>query len=224
MPTSSSSAPSSLCDATWVERIAYDVFTGREKTVTPWGKVFGGQVLAQSLVATQHTVDRAFQIHSLTGYFLLAGESGVEIRFEVERVRDGRSFATRCVKAKQQNRVIFQLMASFQRPEPGVESQINFALGGFSTIADVPTPEQLLAKGQLPEPTTSADLHGSTASLLVAEETPTHCSALLTPTPFECVPLANPNSNRRNPTGACGGVDTNGGWIRRAATLLWWRG
>lgn len=110
--------PTSLQQALRLQRIALcDVFTGSEVNKTPWGRVFGGQILAQSLVAAQHTVDPSLEVHSLTGYFLLAGESGVELLFEVDRVRDGRSFATRVVKAVQRNKAIFLMTCSFHISE-----------------------------------------------------------------------------------------------------------
>lgn len=85
-----------------------------------WRRVFGGQALAQSLVAAQRTVpDRS--AHSLHAYFLLAGDPKEPIRFEVERVRDGKSFATRRVIARQKGEAIFVLAASFHIAEPGPE-------------------------------------------------------------------------------------------------------
>ena len=100
--------PSSLFDTLKLQRQALcDVFTGQEEGRTPWGRqpplvtyhpltytmfvnrVFGGQVFAQSLVAAQTTIEGDMRVHSCQGYFLLAGESGVELLFEVERVRDG---------------------------------------------------------------------------------------------------------------------------------------
>ena len=83
-----------------------------------WRRVFGGQALAQSLVAAQRTVpDRA--VHSLHAYFLLAGDPIEPIRFDVERLRDGKSFSTRRVVARQRGEAIFVLSASFQIDEPG---------------------------------------------------------------------------------------------------------
>jgi len=85
-----------------------------------WRRLFGGQALAQSLVAAQRTIpDRI--AHSLHAYFLLAGDPKEPIRFDVERLRDGRSFATRRVVAKQRGEAIFVLSASFQVDEPGPE-------------------------------------------------------------------------------------------------------
>ena len=85
-----------------------------------WRRVFGGQVLAQALVAASRTVeDRA--PHSLHAYFLLGGDPRQPIVYEVERVRDGRSFTTRRVVARQRGAAIFVSTISFQRDEPGFD-------------------------------------------------------------------------------------------------------
>ncbi|OMH83595.1 Acyl-coenzyme A thioesterase 8 [Zancudomyces culisetae] len=79
--------------------------------------VFGGQVVAQSLACAILTVDTKFRAHSLHSYFLLAGKKDVPIYYHVERIRDGKSFASRTVVAKQKGKIIFSLSASFQKPE-----------------------------------------------------------------------------------------------------------
>jgi acyl-CoA thioesterase-2 len=86
------------------------------------GRLFGGLVAAQSLVAAARTVDQA-TIHSLHSYFLLGGKPGVPIRFVVDRIRDGRTFTTRRVVAHQQGQAIFSLEASFTLPEDGISHQ-----------------------------------------------------------------------------------------------------
>ncbi|MFN4086697.1 MAG: acyl-CoA thioesterase [Spirosomataceae bacterium] len=95
-----------------------------ENYQAPWKRVFGGQVLAQSLSAAYQTVDDDRWVHSLHAYFLLTGDIGIPIRLEVERVRDGGSFTTRRVVAKQNEDVIFILSASFQKSQPGFTHQI----------------------------------------------------------------------------------------------------
>lgn len=85
-----------------------------------WKRVYGGQVLAQALVAASRTVS-ARDPHSLHAYFLLGGDPREPILFEVERVRDGRSFTTRRVVARQRNGAIFVLTASFHAEESGLE-------------------------------------------------------------------------------------------------------
>jgi len=86
------------------------------------GALFGGMVAAQSIVAAGRTVaDR--NLHSLHGYFLRPGRHGVPIRFSVDRIREGRTFSTRSVVARQEGEAIFNLSADFTRPEEGIAHQ-----------------------------------------------------------------------------------------------------
>ena len=87
----------------------------------PHGRVFGGQVLSQALVAASLTVVETRAVHSLHSYFLRAGAVELPISFEVEVLRDGRSFSARRVQASQNGKVIFSMIASFQDPSPGLE-------------------------------------------------------------------------------------------------------
>jgi acyl-CoA thioesterase-2 len=88
-------------------------------------RVFGGQVAGQSLVAASRTVDEKSRfVHSLHAYFLRPGDPTAPILYEVDRLRDGRSFTTRRVVAIQHGEVIFNLQASFHEPETGLEWQI----------------------------------------------------------------------------------------------------
>ncbi|MBS0234351.1 MAG: acyl-CoA thioesterase II [Proteobacteria bacterium] len=114
-----------------------------------WQRVYGGLVLAQALVAAALTVDESRPIHSLHGYFLLAGDPEREIVYDVERIRDGGSFTTRRVRAIQHGRAIFSMSASFHRPEAGFEHQ--------SPMPDVPPPEELPTARELMDAAT-ADL------------------------------------------------------------------
>jgi acyl-CoA thioesterase-2 len=99
-------------------------------------RVFGGQVAGQALVAASRTVDpETGHIHSLHAYFLRPGDPAVPILYEVDRIRDGRSFTTRRVVAIQHGKAIFNLSASFHRPEPGLDFQL--------PMPDVPGPETL---------------------------------------------------------------------------------
>ncbi len=111
-----------------------DCFLGQSQP-QPWGRVFGGQVLAQSLAAAQRTVEPGRPVHSLHGYFLRAGDSGEPITFAVERLRDGRSFSARRTHAMQFGRPILSMIASFQAPAEGVDHQ--------APMPDVPGPESL---------------------------------------------------------------------------------
>jgi len=101
----------------------------------PLGRVFGGQVLGQTLVAAGRTVDPDRPVHSMHGYFLRAGDSDEPITFAVERLRDGRSFSARRVHAIQFGKPILSMIASFQDQAPGFDHQ--------DTMPDVPAPETL---------------------------------------------------------------------------------
>ena len=90
----------------------------------PWGRVFGGQVLAQSLHAAYQTVPADRFAHSMHGYFILGGNLDVPITYEVDIIRDGGSFTTRRVVARQHGKAIFTMGASFQIKESGVDHQI----------------------------------------------------------------------------------------------------
>jgi acyl-CoA thioesterase-2 len=117
-----------------LEKIEDNLYRGQSYR-TPWGRVFGGQVLAQSIHAAQLTTPDDRILHSMHAYFLLAGDIELPIVYDVERVRDGGSYTTRRVKAIQKGRPIFTMEASFQKPE-----------GGFShreRMPDVPPPEGL---------------------------------------------------------------------------------
>ena len=98
-------------------------------------RVFGGQVAGQALVAAARTVEEAWPVHSLHAYFLRPGDPTIPILYEVDRIRDGRSFTTRRVVALQHGRAIFNLSASFHRPEPGLDHQLE--------MPEVPTADEL---------------------------------------------------------------------------------
>ncbi|MGW9185018.1 acyl-CoA thioesterase, partial [Agromyces sp. NPDC055661] len=112
-----------------------DIFTGPSQWM-PLGRVFGGQVLAQSIVAAMHTVPADRQIHSMHGYFLRPGDVQHPITFSVDRIHDGRSFSTRRTQAFQHGEPILSLIASFQTHDEGVEHQMEMP-------DDLPDPESL---------------------------------------------------------------------------------
>lgn len=117
-----------------LERIENDIYRG----VSPEHRstrVFGGQVAGQALVAAGRTVDPDRHVHSLHAYFIRAGDPRVPIIYSVDRVRDGRSFATRRVTAVQHGHAIFTLSASFQLAQPGLEHS--------TEMPEVPGPEDL---------------------------------------------------------------------------------
>jgi acyl-CoA thioesterase-2 len=122
-----------------VERVEEDIFRG----VSPESRqqrVFGGQVAGQALVAAGRTVDPERQVHSLHAYFIRPGDPAVPIVYEVDRVRDGRSFTTRRVVAIQHGKAIFSLSASFQKAEPGMDHA--------EPMPVVPDPESLPTFGE----------------------------------------------------------------------------
>jgi acyl-CoA thioesterase-2 len=102
---------------------------------TPHQRVFGGQVAAQALVAAGRTVEPDRRVHSLHSYFLRPGDPTIPIVYEIDRIRDGRSFTTRRVIAIQHGKAIFNLAASFQVDEPGPDHAM--------PMPDVPGPDDL---------------------------------------------------------------------------------
>ncbi|TXK13846.1 acyl-CoA thioesterase II [Microbacterium hatanonis] len=89
----------------------------------PGGRVYGGQVLAQSVVAASRTLPAERAPHSMHGYFLRPGDASADITFSVDRIHDGRSFSTRRTQAYQSGVPIFSMIASFQDEDPGLEHQ-----------------------------------------------------------------------------------------------------
>lgn len=107
-------------DALELEELDVNMFRSRNALWVPIGSrgVFGGQVLGQALMACTKTVPDPFVVHSLHSYFLLAGDPQLPLLFQVESTRDGRSYITRTVRARQRGKCIFTMTVSFQRPEP----------------------------------------------------------------------------------------------------------
>src|SRR4051812_28478787 len=89
----------------------------------PWGGLYGGQIVAQALRAAQLTIDPVYRVHSLHAYFIRRGDHEEPIRFEVDRIRNGRTFTTRLVVARQAVGAILNMSASFQVDEPGPDAQ-----------------------------------------------------------------------------------------------------
>ena len=116
-----------------LEQIEVNLFRGQSPK-SGWQRVFGGQVIGQSLVAARRTVDGRHP-HSLHGYFMRPGDPKVPIIYEVDRIRDGKSFTTRRVVAVQHGQAIFAMSASFQVDEGGFEHQ--------AAMPDVPGPDEL---------------------------------------------------------------------------------
>ena len=105
-----------------LEAIEDNLFRGRQPA-TRLQRVFGGQVAAHALVAADRTVPSQYHVHSLHSYFLRPGDTSVPIVYDVENVREGRSFATRRVIARQHGRPIFSMTLNFQIPEQGLDHQ-----------------------------------------------------------------------------------------------------
>lgn len=125
---------SDLIELLQLERLEINLFRGRSRDIGT-SRVFGGQVLGQSLMAAAATVEEGRAVHSLHAYFLRAGDPDVPIVYDVDRSRDGRSFSVRRVVAIQHGRPIFNLAASFQVEEEGLEHQLS--------MPDVPSPEDV---------------------------------------------------------------------------------
>lgn len=116
-------------------RTTEDIFTGESQSM-PLGRVYGGQVLAQSIVAASRTLPPGRSVHSMHGYFLRPGDSSEGITFAVDRIHDGRSFSTRRTQAYQDGVPIFSMIASFQDEDPGLEHAAPMP-------EDIPHPEDL---------------------------------------------------------------------------------
>jgi acyl-CoA thioesterase-2 len=122
-----------LVDLLDLEAIEVNIFRGKH----PEGdrqRTFGGQVAAQALMAAGRTVDEG-RVHSLHSYFLRPGDSSAPTLYEVDRIRDGRSFCTRRVVAIQHGQAIYNMQASFHTDEVSFEHQVK--------MPDVPTPEEV---------------------------------------------------------------------------------
>ena len=123
-----------------LEPLEHNLFRGRSPA-EGWQRVFGGQVLGQALTAATRTVEATRPVHSLHAYFLRPGDPGVPIIYEVDRIRDGKSFTTRRVVAIQHGHAIFSMSASFQVEEAGLDHQM--------AAPKVPTPDELMSEEEL---------------------------------------------------------------------------
>ncbi len=126
-----------------LERIEENIFRGQSQDLG-WGRVFGGQVVGQALSAAEQTVPEGRTVHSLHAYFLRPGDAAKPILYLVDPIRDGKSFTTRRVVAVQDGKAIFNLAASFQVEESGLEHQ-------YPTMPDVPPPNELTSETTLGE-------------------------------------------------------------------------
>ena len=125
-----------------LEKLEENLFRGSSPQVG-WQRVFGGQVIAQALMAAQRTVPEDRFIHSLHAYFIRPGDPSVPIVYQVDRIRDGSSFATRWIVAIQHGRPIFSMSASFQVEEGGLDHQ--------APMPHVTPPEDLMGEKEFKE-------------------------------------------------------------------------
>jgi acyl-CoA thioesterase II len=138
------SAVQELVETLNLEPLELNLFRGRSPQ-SSWQRVFGGQVIGQALVAACRTVEQVTTRppHSLHAYFLLGGDPKVPIIYEVDRIRDGKSFATRRVIAIQHGHAIFSMAVSFHGDEPGLTHQ--------AAMPDVPKPDELPNESEIRE-------------------------------------------------------------------------
>jgi acyl-CoA thioesterase-2 len=134
------SSAAELVELLDIETLDTDLFRGRSPD-TDRQRVFGGQVAAQALIAANRTAEPGLDVHSMHAYFLRPGDTTIPIIYDAERIRDGRSFETRRVVARQHGHPIFYLTANFQRPEEGFEHQ--------DVMPEVPGPEGGLTFAQI---------------------------------------------------------------------------
>jgi len=123
-----------------LERIEHNLFRGQSQDLG-WGAIFGGQVLGQALSAATQTVPDDRAVHSMHGYFLRQGDASRPVVYDVDCIRDGKSFTTRRVVAIQNGQAIFNLAASFQREEQGYDHQ--------ATMPSAPGPDGLASSLEL---------------------------------------------------------------------------
>jgi acyl-CoA thioesterase II len=138
------SAIEELLEILDLETLEVNLFRGRSPQ-SRWQRVYGGQVIGQALVAACRTVDDVAvrPPHSLHAYFLLGGDPKVPIIYDVDRIRDGRSFTTRRVVAIQHGHAIFTMAVSFHLAEEGLSHQLK--------MPDVPAPEALPSEAEMKE-------------------------------------------------------------------------
>jgi acyl-CoA thioesterase II len=137
VPPSGQTAGMDFAEMMQLDAHGVDTFVGIGPAY-PWGGLYGGQIVAQALGACGHTVDPQFLPHSLHAYFIRPGDSSEPIRFEVDRLRNGRSFVTRQVVARQSGGAILTMIASFQVTEDAADVQT-------AAMPPVSGPDELVA-------------------------------------------------------------------------------
>jgi acyl-CoA thioesterase-2 len=141
-PITAPPAPHDLPEVLELEQLDTNLFRSRVNQINSNRSLFGGQILGQGLQAATLTVESGRHPHSLHGYFLLAGASDIPVIYDVELTRDGGSFSTRRVVARQRARTIFHMECSFHKAESGFEHEMRLDV-------DVPDPDSLMSLSEL---------------------------------------------------------------------------
>jgi acyl-CoA thioesterase-2 len=160
-----------------LEPIEYNIYRGRHRDIGS-GRVFGGQVMAQALVAARRTIEEEREVHSLHGYFILPGDLEIPIVYFVDRLRDGKSFTTRRVTAIQHGRAIFEMSSSFQVAEDGPSHQ--------NEMPTVPEPESL--EPELDQVRRRADQFPEPLRSILTQDRPIDFRIVAPPDPYEPQP------------------------------------
>lgn len=185
----SQSAIENVLELTQLSDIDPNLFTNTRPMWHPPGArgIFGGAAIAQTLSAAQKTVDSDFTVHSMHCYFVLAGNADIPIIYHVERVRSGKSFATRTVQARQRGKVIFTTTMSFVKQNSGGRQKVEHA----HPMPEVPGPtegmddQDLHAGGRSPFQSQRLPIeHGKHLHVLIYASPLTECRRL-EPTPHE---------------------------------------
>lgn len=135
-----SSAVENLLTILDLEPLEVNLFRGRSPQ-DGWQRVYGGQVIGQALVAAVRTVEASRPPHSMHAYFILPGDPKVPIIYDVDRIRDGKSFTTRSVTARQHGHAIFSMLVSFHADEQGLDHQ--------AEMPKVTPPEELPSESEM---------------------------------------------------------------------------
>lgn len=168
---------SGLVELLDLEPIERNIYRGQNRDIGT-GRVYGGQALAQSLVAAHHTVEADWSAHSLHGYFILEGDLSVPVVYFVDRLRDGRSYATRRVTGIQHGNAIFNMSTSFHRDEEGVAHQMQ--------MPSVPPPEEF--RPELDELREHADRIPASVRKVVTQDRPLDIRPVDATDPFDPKP------------------------------------
>jgi acyl-CoA thioesterase II len=169
-----------------LDPIEHNIYRGQNRDLAT-GRVFGGQVFAQALVAAQRTVPEGRHAHSVHGYFLREGDLKTPIVYFVDRPRDGRSFTSRRVTAIQHGEAIFHLSASFHIDEPGLDHQ--------TTMPTVPPPESVPSELELIR--ARADTIPEPFRSIVTQERPLDIRVITPADPFARLERQDPDEAKR---------------------------